>query len=60
VPLLEDDGIGADLATALQTTLATGFGFNHSLCHGDLGNLDCSYKAVSHPDSDILKFHQVG
>jgi lantibiotic modifying enzyme len=49
VPLLEDDGIGADLATALQTTLATGFGFNHSLCHGDLGNLDCSYKAVSHP-----------
>ena len=40
VPLLEDDGIRADIATALQTTLATGFGCNHSLCHGDLGNLE--------------------
>jgi type 2 lantibiotic biosynthesis protein LanM len=40
VPLLEDDGIRADIETALQTTLATGFGFNHSLCHGDLGNLE--------------------
>ena len=40
MPLLEDDGIRADIATALQTTLATGFGFNHSLCHGDLGNLE--------------------
>jgi lantibiotic modifying enzyme len=25
---------------ALQTTLERGFGSNHSLCHGDLGNLD--------------------
>jgi lantibiotic modifying enzyme len=40
VSLLEDEGIRADIATALQTTLATGFGFNHSLCHGDLGNLE--------------------
>jgi lantibiotic modifying enzyme len=40
-PLLEeDDGVRADIATALQTTIATGFGFNHSLCHGDLGNLE--------------------
>jgi type 2 lantibiotic biosynthesis protein LanM len=38
--LAEDDGIRVDIATALQTTLATGFGFNHSLCHGDLGNLE--------------------
>jgi type 2 lantibiotic biosynthesis protein LanM len=40
VPLLEDGGIRADIETALQTTFATGFGFNHSLCHGDLGNLE--------------------
>jgi lantibiotic modifying enzyme len=41
VPLLQDDGgIRADIATALQTTLTTGFGFSHSLCHGDLGNLE--------------------
>jgi type 2 lantibiotic biosynthesis protein LanM len=26
--------------TALATTLATGFGRGHSLCHGDLGNLE--------------------
>jgi type 2 lantibiotic biosynthesis protein LanM len=38
--LQDDDGVRADLAPALQTTLATGFGFNHSLCHGDLGNLE--------------------
>ncbi|GHO83568.1 type 2 lanthipeptide synthetase LanM family protein [Dictyobacter formicarum] len=25
---------------ALKTTLKEGFGFNHSLCHGDLGNLE--------------------
>jgi lantibiotic modifying enzyme len=24
----------------VETTLASGFGDNHSLCHGDLGNLD--------------------
>jgi class II lanthipeptide synthase len=40
VPLLEDDGIRADIAMAMQTTLAGGFGFNHSLCHGDFGNLE--------------------
>jgi type 2 lantibiotic biosynthesis protein LanM len=29
-----------DIDVALQTTLEQGFGGNHSLCHGDLGNLD--------------------
>ena len=29
-----------EIEVALQTTLAEGFGTNHSLCHGDLGNLD--------------------
>jgi lantibiotic modifying enzyme len=29
-----------DLDRALAATRARGFGYNHSLCHGDLGNLD--------------------
>lgn len=30
----------AELATAAAATLRSGFGSDHSLCHGDLGNLD--------------------
>jgi type 2 lantibiotic biosynthesis protein LanM len=30
----------AEIQTALEITLARGFGYNHCLCHGDLGNLD--------------------
>lgn len=32
--------IAGDLEHALATTLANGFAFNHSLCHGALGNLE--------------------
>ncbi|MCA9653960.1 MAG: type 2 lantipeptide synthetase LanM [Myxococcales bacterium] len=37
---IDDAGIREDLAVALRTTVEQGFGRNHSLCHGDLGNLD--------------------
>ena len=30
----------AEIDAALETTLALGFGENHSLCHGDLGNVE--------------------
>ncbi len=30
----------SEIETAIATTIAEGFGDNHSLCHGDLGNLD--------------------
>jgi len=30
----------AAITSALKTVLAEGFGDNHSLCHGDLGNRD--------------------
>ncbi|HXO28227.1 MAG TPA: type 2 lanthipeptide synthetase LanM family protein [Thermoanaerobaculia bacterium] len=33
-------GIDEELDTAVRTTLARGFGRNHSLCHGDLGNME--------------------
>ena len=42
---LDDAAIRAEIGTALQTTLAQGFGGNHSLCHGDLGNLELLLQA---------------
>ncbi len=35
-----DEAIPAELSAALQSTRRQGFGGGHSLCHGDLGNLD--------------------
>lgn len=32
--------VHSELATALNTTLAHGFGRSHCMCHGDLGNID--------------------
>lgn len=40
LPHLDDAEVYAEIQAALKTTLAHGFGFNHSLCHGDLGNLE--------------------
>jgi type 2 lantibiotic biosynthesis protein LanM len=37
---LDDPRIRADAEIALDTTIRGGFGANHSLCHGDLGNLE--------------------
>lgn len=36
----DDPAIRAEIEAATRTTLSAGFGGNHSLCHGDLGNLD--------------------
>jgi type 2 lantibiotic biosynthesis protein LanM len=43
--LLDDAAIRAEIRAALQTTLAQGFGLNHSLCHGDLGKLELLLQA---------------
>src|SRR5207253_2944365 len=40
LPYIDDVKIREEIAIALQTTIAEGFGHNHSLCHGDLGNLE--------------------
>jgi type 2 lantibiotic biosynthesis protein LanM len=42
---LNDSHTAAEINMALQTTLANGFGHNHSLCHGDLGNLELLLQA---------------
>jgi type 2 lantibiotic biosynthesis protein LanM len=40
LPFLDDPALLAEIEAGLATTLKEGFGFNHSLCHGDLGNLE--------------------
>ncbi|MBV8821396.1 MAG: type 2 lantipeptide synthetase LanM family protein [Ktedonobacteraceae bacterium] len=37
---IDDAAMEAEIAAAVSTTLSSGFGMNHSLCHGDLGNLE--------------------
>ncbi len=36
----DDPEIRSEMNSALTTTMKTGFGQNHSLCHGDMGNLE--------------------
>lgn len=40
LPYLDNTMIREEIEIAVKTTLATGFGWNQSLCHGDLGNLE--------------------
>jgi lantibiotic modifying enzyme len=37
---IDTPDIRSDIDAAVNTTISRGFGGNHSLCHGDLGNLD--------------------
>ncbi len=46
LPYLDDALIRDEIDVALQTTLVEGFGLNHSLCHGDLGNLETLLQAA--------------
>jgi len=45
LPDLDDAAVRAEISVALETTLARGFGGNHSPCHGDLGNLELLLQA---------------
>jgi type 2 lantibiotic biosynthesis protein LanM len=40
LPYLDTPEVREELRVAVETTRARGFGGNHSLCHGDLGNLE--------------------
>jgi type 2 lantibiotic biosynthesis protein LanM len=42
---LDNPEIRFEIDTAIKTTIAEGFGKNHSLCHGDLGNLELLLQA---------------
>lgn len=45
MPSLGGAGTRADVEVALATTRRLGFGYTHSLCHGDLGNLELFLEA---------------
>jgi type 2 lantibiotic biosynthesis protein LanM len=45
LPYLNDSLVRSEIDLALETTRAEGFGWNHSLCHGDLGNLELFLQA---------------
>ena len=55
LPYLDDVEIRTEINTALNTTLSQGFGRNHSLCHGDLGNLELLLKASQILDNPSCK-----
>ncbi|HEX2222965.1 MAG TPA: type 2 lanthipeptide synthetase LanM family protein, partial [Thermoanaerobaculia bacterium] len=40
LPYLDDATVRAEVEAAVESTIENGFGSNHSLCHGDLGNLE--------------------
>ncbi|MCO6454960.1 MAG: type 2 lantipeptide synthetase LanM family protein [Pirellulaceae bacterium] len=42
----DDEQARAEVRVAVRTTAASGFGSNHSLCHGDLGNLELLRQAA--------------
>ena len=48
----DDPALRMEIDAAIATTLARGFGKNHSLCHGDLGNIDL---LVAQPHRDALR-----
>src|SRR5204863_8311309 len=43
---LDDGALAEEAATAIRLTAERGFGQNHCLCHGDLGNLDLLLQAT--------------
>ncbi|MEO1347955.1 MAG: type 2 lanthipeptide synthetase LanM family protein [Cyanobacteria bacterium J06635_15] len=52
---LNDATVRSEIKTALKTTLSKGFGDNHSLCHGDLGNLELLLQASLTLDNPVWK-----
>jgi lantibiotic modifying enzyme len=55
---IEDNpAIREDIRAALRTTMNKGFGLNHCLCHGDLGNLELLTQAREKlGDSAVVDF----
>jgi len=46
-----------EINTGLRTTLDFGFGGNHSLCHGDLGNIDILLEASNRLGEPAWRAH---
>lgn len=50
-----DPDVRLEVEAAIRTTIKGGFGLNHSLCHGDLGNLDLLILAAESFDDQELR-----
>lgn len=50
-----DPDMRLEVEAAIRTTIKGGFGLNHSLCHGDLGNLDLLILAAESFDDPELR-----
>ncbi|HEY0142862.1 MAG TPA: type 2 lanthipeptide synthetase LanM family protein [Thermoanaerobaculia bacterium] len=46
LPWLDDEAVRREIDVAVRSTIKDGFGENHSLCHGDLGNLELLFAAA--------------
>ncbi|WP_426751188.1 type 2 lanthipeptide synthetase LanM family protein [Myxococcus sp. Y35] len=55
LPWVDDAAVREEIAIAVDSTLARGFGRNHGLCHGDLGNADFLLEAAAVLGDDALK-----
>jgi len=56
---LDQQDLRKEAEIALRTTLEAGFGLNHCLCHGDLGNLEAILQASLILDDPLWK-NEVG
>lgn len=52
---LHDATLHTEIAAAVTATLASGFGANHSLCHGDLGNLELLAAVAAQGDAQCQR-----
>src|SRR6185436_8032542 len=46
LPWIDDAEVRDEIAVAVRSTAARGFGENHTLCHGDLGNVELLFAAA--------------
>ena len=58
LPYLDDEIVRGEIDSALRTTLREGFGYNHGLCHGDLGNLELLMQASQTPAYSEWQSHR--
>lgn len=58
---LDNADIRADIQVALETTKTRGFGYNHTLCTGDLGNLELldTYQRLFKFSQGRSEIHQI-
>ena len=52
--MLRDPIVAEEIRAAVKFTVENGFGFNHSLCHGDFGNRELLHEAASALDDPAL------